>query len=94
MKVVLLPQAAEDLDQILEPLYGRVRKHLAVLGEFPELGSRMHGIYADYRSTVMEFYRVVYRLRPDGIVEIAFVRDCRRRRPRRPRRNAGIAGLP
>lgn len=28
--------------------------------------------------------RVVYRLRTDGVIEVAYIRDCRRRFPPRP----------
>ncbi len=77
MKVRLLPQAAEDLDGIADPLYSRVRKRLAALGRFPELGAPMAGAYAEYRSTVVSLFRIAYRLRPDQAVEVAFIRDCR-----------------
>jgi len=83
VKVELLPQAAADLDGIADPLYGRVKKRLGALGRFPELGAPMAGAYAEYRSTVVDLFRIVYRLRPDGILEITFIRDCRRRLPPR-----------
>lgn len=79
MRVVLLPQAQVDLDEILEPLLGRIARRLQVLKEYPELGPPMSGPFADYRSTVVEMFRVVYRLLPRGDIEVAYVRDCRRR---------------
>ena len=79
MKVELLPQAAADLDAIYEPLYGRVLKRLRTLRDFPEVGAPMAGEFADYRASVVELYRVVYRIRPDQVVEVAYIRDCRRR---------------
>jgi plasmid stabilization system protein ParE len=83
VKVELLPQAAADLDGIIDPLYGRVMKRLNALGRFPELGSPMAGAYVGYRSTVVDLFRIVYRLRPDQAVEIAFIRNCRRQLPPR-----------
>ena len=79
MKVVLLPQAQENLDAIAEPLFGHVVRRLQVLMEFPELGAPMAGPFAGYRSTVVDMFRIVYRLSPPGIIEVAYVRDCRRR---------------
>lgn len=78
MKVLLLPQAQRDLDAIEDPLLGRIARRLEVLVEFPELGARFPGRNADFRSTVVDFFRVVYRLKP-GVLQIAYIRDCRRR---------------
>ncbi|NNN07019.1 MAG: type II toxin-antitoxin system RelE/ParE family toxin [Elusimicrobia bacterium] len=84
MNVELLPQAAGDFQAIAEPLHGRVLKRLEVLGDFPELGSPLNRAFTGYRSTIVELFRIVYRLRTDGVVEITFIRDCRRRLPKRP----------
>jgi plasmid stabilization system protein ParE len=83
VKVELLPLAEADLDAIHDPLYRRVEKRLAALAQFPELGAPMTGSYAEYRSTVVEMFRIGYRVRQDQVIEIAFIRDCRRRLPRR-----------
>lgn len=80
MKVVLLAQAVEDLDAIYDPVLGRVLRRLQVLGRFPELGAPMMGRHAGYRSTVVDMFRIVYRLRP-RVVEVAYVRHCRRAPP-------------
>ena len=79
MKVVLLPQAAQDLDGIADPLYTELDHRLATLGEFPEIGAPMTGPLAGYRSTVVGFFRIIYRLLPRDVIEVAYVRDCRRR---------------
>jgi plasmid stabilization system protein ParE len=84
VKVALLPQAERDLDEIFDPLLSRVLSRIQALGDYPELGAPMGGAYGEYRSTVVEFFRIVYRLRPDEVVEITFIRDCRRRLPKRP----------
>jgi len=79
VKVVLLPQAQEDLDAIAEPLFSRVIHRLEVLKEYPELGAVMGGPFSGYRSAVVDLFRVVYRLLPKDVIEVAYVRDCRRR---------------
>ncbi len=79
MKLILLPQAQEDLDGVSEPLLGRVIRRIETLRRYPELGAPMAGPFAGYRSTVVELFRIVYRLLPNETIEIAYVRDCRRR---------------
>lgn len=81
MKVVLLAQAQEDLDQIVDPLLSRVVRHLRLLGDFPELGTAMVGPLAGYRSCVVAMFRIVYRIRTPAVVEVAYIRHCRRRPP-------------
>ncbi|MBI5631823.1 MAG: type II toxin-antitoxin system RelE/ParE family toxin [Elusimicrobia bacterium] len=78
MKIVLLPQAQEDLDRVLEPLFSRLIRQISALKEYPELGASMAGPFAGYRGFIVEFYRVVYRVSGQHI-EIAYIRDCRRR---------------
>jgi plasmid stabilization system protein ParE len=78
VKLVLLPQAERDLDAISEPLLGRIVKRLRLLERFPLLGARMVGPLRAYRSSVVGVFRIVYRVRDDDVVEVAYVRDCRR----------------
>ncbi len=68
---------------ISDPLFSRVVRRLEVLKEFPELGAPMPKPGSDMRSTVVENFRVVYQLCADGVIEIAYIRDCRRRFPPR-----------
>lgn len=81
MKVVLLPQAQRDLDAIYDPVLGRIIRHLRLLERYPEMGSAMVGPFAGYRSTIVSMFRIVYRVLPRGVVEIAYVRHCRRAPP-------------
>lgn len=81
MKVVLLPQAQEDLDAVFEPLLGRVLHRIQILQDFPEMGPPMAGPFRGYCSTVVELFRIVYRVLPNQVIEVAYVRDCRRRPP-------------
>lgn len=78
MKVVLLPQAAKDLDAIYDPVYSRVLKRLRYLSRMPYLEPAMVGPFADYRSTVVAMFRIVYRVVEPETVEIAYIRRCRR----------------
>lgn len=78
MKIVLRPQAQRQLDEIYEPVLARVVRRLRLLETFPEMGAPMLGPFAGYRSTVVDMVRIVYRLRPRKILEIAYLRDCRR----------------
>lgn len=79
MRVLLLPQARKDLDGISDPLLSRILRRIDVLKRFPELGAPMGGPFQAYRSMVVFLFRVVYRILPDDIIEVAYVRDCRRR---------------
>jgi plasmid stabilization system protein ParE len=81
LKVVLLPQARADLDTIYDPLYTRVIRRLRLLEKFPELGSAMTGPFVGFRSTVVGLFRIVYRVSTPKVVEIAYIRHCRRPPP-------------
>lgn len=77
MTIVLLPQAQRDLKDVLEPLFSELVQRLETLRDYPEMGAAMAGPFSGYRSTVVGPFRIVYRLLPD-LVEVAYVRDCRR----------------
>ncbi len=81
MKVVLLPQAAEDLDTIYDPVLTRVLRRLRLLERFPDFGAAMTGPFAGYRSTAVEMFRIVYRVRTAKVVEVAYIRHARRALP-------------
>jgi len=81
LTLVLLPQAQEDLDAIFDPVLSRIVKRLRLLERFPELGAPMLGQFDGYRSTVVAMFRIVYRVKPAGTIEVAYIRHCRRRPP-------------
>jgi plasmid stabilization system protein ParE len=81
VKVVLLPQAQGDLDGIYDPVFSRVLHRLRLLERLPELGAPMIGPFAGYRSTVVAMFRIVYRVLPRGVVEVAYIRHARRAPP-------------
>lgn len=81
MKVILLPQAQEDLDAIFDPLLSRIVRRLQLLEAAPELGVPMMGRFQSYRSTVVGLFRIVYRIRrrrANQVIEVAYIRHCRR----------------
>ena len=77
MKIVFLPQAQDDLDEIKEPLLSGVRKRLAALGSYPSMGAPLFGPLAGYRATVIGNFRIVYKHTPRAI-QVSYIRDCRR----------------
>lgn len=79
MKIVLLHQAADDLDEIIDPLYSDIIHKLEVLKSYPMLGVAMTGPFAGYRSLAVDFFRIVYRIQNKDTIEIAYIRDCRRK---------------
>ena len=81
MKITLLPQAEQDLDAIYDPVLGRIIRVLRLLERFPEMGAPMVGPFTGYSSTIVAMFRIVYRVLPRGVVEIAYIRHCRRAPP-------------
>jgi len=81
LKVTLLPQAKQDLDAIYDPVLGRIIRALRLLERFPEMGAPMVGPFTGYRSTIVAMFRIVYRVLPRGVVEIAYIRHCSRAPP-------------
>jgi hypothetical protein len=45
------------------------------------MGAAMNGPFAGYRSTVVGLFRIVYRITSPKLVEIAYIRHCRRPPP-------------
>lgn len=77
--IILLPQAQKDLDDIFEPLLSKIIQHLYSLRQFPEIGAPMIGPFAGYRSFVASnIFKIVYRILPSGVIEVAYIRNCRR----------------
>ncbi len=79
MKVILTPDAVENLEEITDPLHSDVIHRLSILGQYPMIGATMGGPFTGYRSTVIDFFRIVYRIRNKDTIEVAYIRDCRRK---------------
>ncbi|MBI4063991.1 MAG: type II toxin-antitoxin system RelE/ParE family toxin [Elusimicrobia bacterium] len=80
-QVILLPQAQKDLDEIYDPLFSKIIERLELLREFPDLGVPLGGPFLGYHSTVVEFFRIIYKVTIYGHIEVAYVRHCSRRPP-------------
>lgn len=76
-QVLLLPQAAEDLQLIYDPLYTQVVKRLRLLRRYPRMGVELKGQFAGWRATPVEIFRIIYRITPRGI-EVGYIRHCKR----------------
>ena len=72
-KIVLLPQAAEDLDAIQEPLYSEILRKIRLLQDFPQLGAVMQEAFQGYRSLVAAPFRVIYRIASEDRIEVAYI---------------------
>jgi len=79
LKITLLPQAAEDLDKITEPLFSEIIARLRLLEEFPALGPAMDGPFFGYRCLTVNVFRIVYRIPTSESIEIAYIRHTRRK---------------
>jgi len=84
VNVVLLPQAKADLAEITDPLLSRVIKRLQSLRNYPELGGAMTSPLIGYRSTVVAYLRIVYRVSGETVL-VSYVRHCRFLNSRIPR---------
>lgn len=81
MRILLLPQAQEDLEAITEPLLSKVLKRIQALSRYPEFGAAMAGPFSGYRSTIVGFFRIVYRQVSPQLIHVAYIRHCRRTFP-------------
>jgi hypothetical protein len=79
VKILFLPQAEEELLSLRDPLFSKIIHRIELLPSYPSLGAAMTGPFAQYRSLVVEFHRVYYRLSPTGHIIVTHLRDCRRK---------------
>lgn len=78
MKTVLLLQAQEDLDGIVEPLLSKMIKRLRALRRYPDLGAALTGPYTGYQSSVVGPFRIIYKRASPEKLFITYIRHCRR----------------
>lgn len=76
-RILILPQAAEDLRSIYDPLYSEICHRIRLLAEYPEMGKTLPSQTPGWRATRVGVFRIVYRVKPRDI-EIVFVRHCAR----------------
>jgi plasmid stabilization system protein ParE len=79
--LLLLPQAAEDLDAIYEPLLSRVVHRLQLLRRFPQLGRPLTGKFSNWRGTPVGLFRIIYRITARG-VEVGYIRHYKKDEPK------------
>jgi plasmid stabilization system protein ParE len=79
-KLFLSFQAADDLENIQEPLQTEIVKRLQLLRQFPNLGSLVPAEFPGVRATTVGMFRIFYRVTLRG-VEVIFIRHCKRRVP-------------
>jgi plasmid stabilization system protein ParE len=77
-RIILLPQAIQDLDHIFEPVLGRVLDRVGLLRMFPEFGPTLEGRFSGCRSFLVEPFRIVYRIAAEDRIEVLFVIHVRR----------------
>lgn len=53
---------------------------IELLRDFPELGQQMGESYKAYRCLLLEKgnYRLIYKIKNSSLIEIAYIRHCRR----------------
>lgn len=87
-RIELLPRAVADLDAIPPKKQEQIVAKLEMLRELPEMGPAMFDAFEGYRSLLagQRQYRVVYRIRDSGTIEIAWIRHLARRPLKRPPR--------
>ncbi|MGH7897302.1 MAG: type II toxin-antitoxin system RelE family toxin, partial [Candidatus Binatia bacterium] len=88
-RVELLPRADRELSALPETVQNQIIAKLEMLREFPEMGPPMFDAFQDYRALLAArgSYRIVYRIASVDLVEVAYIRHCRRQTSLRPVRN-------
>ena len=79
-RVELLPRARKDLEALPLSIQDQIIAKIELLRDFPELGPAMVDAFQGYRAILAakNTYRVVYRIRADDLVEVAYIRHCAR----------------
>ena len=79
--VRFLPRAERDLLGLSEGLQDQILEKVDLLRSFPSLGGAMERAYQGYRYLLAgpkNRYRIIYKVTHEGLVEIAYIRHCRR----------------
>jgi plasmid stabilization system protein ParE len=84
--VKFLPRAEKDLLPLPENLQDEILHKTEMLSLFPLMGQRMEKAYFNYRYLLAgrNQYRIIYRVTSAALVEIAYIRHCRRQMGLRP----------
>lgn len=78
--VKFLPRAEKDLLALSPPLQDEILNKAALLNRFPEMGPKMERAYRGYRYLLAgrNQYRIIYKVKSQSLVEIAYIRHCKR----------------
>lgn len=78
--VKFLPRAVKDLLSTPQKVQLEILHKSELLTRFPEMGPRLEGVYQNYRYLLADKkrYRVIYKITSSDLVEIAYIRHCRR----------------
>jgi plasmid stabilization system protein ParE len=75
-----LPRAEKELLTFAPELQDEIIHKLEMLEQFPHLGIRMEQAFSGYRCLLAgrNRFRIIYKVRNSDLVEIAYIRHCRR----------------
>lgn len=78
--VKFLPRAEKDLLLLPENLQNEILEKTKMLAHFPHMGQRMEKAYFNYRYLLAgrNQFRIIYRVTSEVLVEIAYIRHCKR----------------
>jgi plasmid stabilization system protein ParE len=84
--VKFLPRAEKDLLALSEILQNEILSKAEMLADFPLMGQIMEKTYVGYRYLLAgrNQYRIIYKVTSTELVEIAYIRHCRRQMRLRP----------
>ena len=85
-KVKFLPRAEKDFLALAPALQDEILHKVELLTQFPEMGPKMERAFQGYRFLLAgkKNYRIIYRIKTPTLVEIAYIRHCRRQIGLRP----------
>ena len=78
--VKFLPRATRQLLIFTPPLQDEILAKTGMLSHFPYMGQPMEKAYVGYRCLLAGggAYRIIYKIVSPVLVEIAYIRHCRR----------------
>lgn len=79
--IVLRPQAQKNLDTLQKTsprIFDELLKKIELLKEYPYLGPAMDRAYQGYRQVLCENFRIIYEIKSEQKIEIAYIRHCSR----------------
>ncbi len=79
-KVKLLPRAEKELEALPPAIQDQIIVKLELLRDFPKMGVAMFDAFHGYRALLAarNTYRIIYRIVPDDLIEVAYIRHCSR----------------